>query len=109
MKRFALLAFVVFALAGAAHAQQDADPGGGGVSQDTLSSSDRMFGDMFSREIDRAAERDASGVSDDGDALCSDQDALAGRCIVVARLPRCPGDPRCPDPTRVRPDTDTPQ
>ena len=27
---------------------------------------------------------------------CSNEDALAGRCAVVARLPRCPGDPRCP-------------
>lgn len=43
------------------------------------------------------------------EALCSNEDALAGRCMLVARLPRCPGDPRCPDPTRVRPDSETPE
>lgn len=35
------------------------------------------------------------------EALCSDEDALAGRCTVVSRLPRCPGDPRCPDPASL--------
>ncbi|HCK85344.1 MAG TPA: hypothetical protein DHW63_12735 [Hyphomonadaceae bacterium] len=35
------------------------------------------------------------------EALCSDEEALAGRCTVVSRLPRCPGDPRCPDPASL--------
>ncbi len=40
-------------------------------------------------------------LSSSGEALCSDQDVLAGRCMVVARLPRCPGDPRCPRPNSL--------
>ena len=44
----------------------------------------------------------APGVGDGGgDALCSDEDALAGYCVEVSRLPRCPGDPRCPDPASL--------
>lgn len=62
---------------------------------------------MQRRRTDR--ERDDFGSMTDPDSgpLCSAEDALAGRCIEVARLPRCPGDPRCPDPTRARPDTET--
>lgn len=40
-----------------------------------------------------------------GQDLCSEADVLAGRCTVVARLPRCPGpDPRCPRPSGLNPD-----
>lgn len=70
------------------------------VQSERARSDDVRASDDFAREIE-AEMRDS--------ALCSNDDALAGRCMVVARLPRCPGDPRCPDPTRVRPDTETPQ
>ena len=57
--------------------------------------------DEIMREMRVASER---ARMEQQAALCSDEDALAGRCVVIERLPRCPGpDPRCPDPERLQP------
>lgn len=47
----------------------------------------------------RLPERPEAQIPPPPQVLCSNEDALAGRCVVVARLPRCPGDPRCPRPS----------
>lgn len=44
----------------------------------------------------------APDLNSGGEELCSEGDLLAGRCVEVARLPRCPGpDPRCPRPSSL--------
>lgn len=101
---FAALAVSALALTAANTALAQQGPRGLSTDEDIdmrserARSDDALARDAFAREMEEQM-RDS--------ALCSSDDALAGRCMVVARLPRCPGDPRCPDPTRVRPDADT--
>lgn len=101
--QFAALAVLVLAFPGGANAQQDTrEPSAADVEQ-----RERAARDEYQSNSDRGPS-DRGDAASDAFGLCSEQDALAGRCITIARLPRCPGpDPRCPDPTRVRPDTET--
>lgn len=91
-------------------------PGGANAQQDARepSAADVELQRERAAHDERESNNRDRGFSDQGEAggdellLCSEQDALAGRCITIARLPRCPGpDPRCPDPTRVQPDSAT--
>ncbi len=105
----ALFALIVSALAltAADALAQQGDHGvrDGPPAEDAVTDTERGLPDTDTRDEFEQAMEEAARDS----TLCTNEDALAGRCMVVARLPRCPGDPRCPDPTRARPDTETPQ